>query len=860
MAPPRNVVRAMFDIKPVTQSGDLDLEKIERAEPTISLRSSAGSEAIPLRIKKVAESRPLKEKVVGRKTPKNPQPHRETIADFENSLQNLVDIRAELARVGGEIVSSSSTRIRPRAIIKPNQPLPIGEYEPPDNLPIAELAFHKSHLNNPEGELLETKMAGLDPEQEDRVTNFMTRRAELESPAAREVNRALEQIKKEQPYFKSKNKVSSEKTVTRGKNKNWPRRALAGGIITLLAGFGFFRVAEVKNSILAEGNSAVINLERAQANLANLDFLSAASSFALAAENFNQASKKLNLIGASFASIFSDVPGLSQVGSAQNLIFAGQNIAQAGESLATAFSELSETNFVAHLGVQGRAQRPLSEYIGGVRGSLIFAQDQINKSASLLASVDPAVLPEEKRDLFLEFNGKMPQFQEFVSAAVDYTDFLLDFVGTSKRQRYLVLFQNNSELRPTGGFPGSYALLDFNEGRLKELLVDDIYNPDGQIKDNIIPPKQLQHITPTWGIRDANWFADFRISAKKVTEFYEKVDGVKVDGVLSLTPTVVGRILEIVGPIEMKDYGVTLNAENFLPLIQEEVEYGDGHEINQPKRIVIDFVPIFLERLALQDKKTWVKIFETILVGMQEKHVLAYFSDSKMQEVAERNNFSGQVLSTKGDFLLVTHSNIKGSKTDAVTQSALSLKTKIAENGFVEHTLEITRVHEGGKTSFGFYNRQNPDFVRVLTPPGSELLEIEGQSQVSPQAIVDYTQDDFKADPDLAAYEETMKTSRGVTNFQESGKQGFGFWLVTNPGQTKTVRFRYLTPIRAEGVYTLLVQKQSGTEGDKFEFEFEPPKEAQVIFRTPSEIQGLNGNLVLDTTLKTDQNIKVQWR
>ncbi|HCX28112.1 MAG TPA: hypothetical protein DHI91_03160, partial [Candidatus Portnoybacteria bacterium] len=53
---------------------------------------------------------------------------------------------------------------------------------------------------------------------------------------------------------------------------------------------------------------------------------------------------------------------------------------------------------------------------------------------------------------------------------------------------------------------------------------------------------------------DANWFADFPSSAKKIMSFYEKAGGSTADGVISLTPTIIERLLSMTGPIEMPAY------------------------------------------------------------------------------------------------------------------------------------------------------------------------------------------------------------------------------------------------------------------------------------------------------------------
>jgi len=822
----------------------------------------------------------------------------DALAEFENIFSQQVNIRGELVKMGAKVYETKGGKPKKQGYLRTQDFLleTLGtELKspkiPPKNLPVVSIKLFKRKLDLAKATLLRkkeprqktevaltskrtgqlTKVTYLDKREKmtrslelaEQIDSFMIGKTAVSSPASREIDILLDNLKKKTLKFTAaKSKGLSKWDFIKRLSKKY-----IGGLIIVVFLLAFFiqKGIDIKNDAIDSGNIAIINLEKAKENLEELNFFSAANNFALAGKNFSQASKKLNLMGASFISLFSDIPGLSQVKNAKNLLKAGKEMSLAGESLANAFDELSYTNFVSYFGSPQLPQKPLSEYINQFRSSLIFAKEKISNTREYLEEVDISTLPDSDKELFADFKGKIPRFQEFTDSAINYSDFLLNLVGSTEYKQYLVLFQNNSELRPTGGFPGTYGILKFNQGYLEEIFVDDIYNPDGQIKKNIIPPHELQHITPTWGMRDANWFADFPTSARKVMEMYELDGGLEVDGVFSFTPTVITRILEIIGPIEMPEYDVILDANNFLPLVQSEVEYGENKEINQPKKIIVDFTPKFIEKLAEQDKENWLKIFQMLIDGMLEKHILAYLKDPEMQTTVVENNFAGEVGETEGDFLLVTHSNIKGSKTDAVIKNSIEIETKITEKGFIEHVLKITRSHSGGKTPYGFYNRQNPDYIRVMVPKGSELLQIKGNSRVFINPIVDYDSQDsigiFVTDPDLQKYESQVIYDRGIKVFPEAGKTVFGFWLLTDPGDTRTVTVKYLTPVKVEdGEYSILIQKQPGTLADKLDFRLIPPSDKQVVFRYPVEVQSLNGNLILDSDLLTDRIIGISWR
>lgn len=582
----------------------------------------------------------------------------------------------------------------------------------------------------------------------------------------------------------------------------------------------------VENNVLANGKNAAENVAIAKEQLENLQFVEAANSFALASDDFSRANNTLGKLGASFSWLLQYIPGLNQISSANNITLAGQYMTQVGHDAALFLESASKVHLSSLLSPQAGAGQSFYELFKQFREVAESSKSRVDKTKKLLARINPSVLPEDKRELFKLFKEQLPKLSEALDKSVSYTDALAALVPEKGTRKYMILFQNNSELRATGGFPGSYAVITFDDGRLTGIKVDDIYNPDGQLREKIVPPKPLQHITPTWGARDANWFADFPTSAKKVIEFYREGSGESVDGVLTLTPDVIIDILKLTGPIHMSDYGVTLGADNFLAQVQEEVEYGERRPGQQtPKKILIDFFPIFLEKIGDSDQKTWLEIVDIFSRALTEKHMLAYFNDETLQSVALENGFAGNLTDNTRDYLQVVYTNVKGSKTDVMTNSSLKLNTKLNKDGSADHELQITRTHRGGGERLRFYNLQNPAYVRVYVPQGSQLEFIDGNDVPDFQPLVDYSGSDYKADRDLSRIEEnSTHPHTGVDVFEESGKTVFGFWMILDPKDTKTVTLRYKVKDGYEDDdYKIYIQKQSGTVADPLEVDVELP-------------------------------------
>jgi len=458
--------------------------------------------------------------------------------------------------------------------------------------------------------------------------------------------------------------------------------------------------------------------------------------------------------------------------------------------------------------------------------------------------------------------GSIPLAKEMLEEVLGYSEDFLEILGHSNPRQYLLVFQNNSETRATGGFIGTYGLLELDRGEITNLFIDGIFNADGQLHEKIIPPRPIQKVSTAWSMHDSNWFADFPTSAEKITWFYEKTGGPTVDGVISLTPTVFERLLEITGPISMPEYNVVLTPENFVELIQYKVEIDYDKELNRPKKILGDFTPKFIEKLgelSSQDKK---KAMEIIFDALGEKHILAYFRDQSLETLAINEGWAGELKKTDRDYLSVVSSNINGFKTDRVVKESINHLSEIQEDGSIINTLTITREHQGGQTDYDWWNRVNANYLRVYLPLGSELVSAKGQTVEVYHPPIDYDQQGFKRDPLVNSIENNMVIDQrtGTHIFEENGKTVFGNWAYVSPGKTVVLTYRYRLPFKIDltkstDSYSLLIQKQLGSLGSQFSHQLKFPEDWQISWQYPQEIDYQN----YLTDLKTDRFLGITF-
>jgi len=588
------------------------------------------------------------------------------------------------------------------------------------------------------------------------------------------------------------------------------------------------------------------------------DFSVSGRYFEDAHENFSQASRDIDDWAGIFGEISANIPFFSAISSGKNALSAAGHLALAGKYLNDILASASalQNPFGSN---RNDSMIPIFR---NMLSGISSAHEELVSARDLMNEVQISDIPENKRDKFLLLKNNLPYVIENMENIAVNGGAFMDMLGANGPRKYVFLFQNNHEIRPTGGFIGSYGFLDMHEGAIRKFFVNGIFDPDGQLSVNIVPPQPVQKISAAWSLHDSNWFPDFPLSAEKAIFFYEKTGGPTVDGVIAVTPEFLRRLLEITGPIYLEQHHVTVDAGNFIEKIQNKVEVDYDISENKPKQILSDLAPILLEKtIQLHDGNTLFKMLDAIYSAAREKHILLYSRNETIQKLYSQIGWSGEVRVAPADFFEVVNANINGFKTDGVVEESVNHSAEIQVDGSIIDTVSITRKHTGGDTKYDWWNRVNADFMRIYVPEGSQLISVSGQTREIVSSPLDYDALGFKRDDDIERIERSAKIDpeSGTRIYSESGKTVFGNWVYVSPKEDVTVTYVYKLPFSARELsstsdapsYSLLVQKQSGTLGDRFESIVHYPSEWKTVWNHGYKAD-VAGTLSWIGDLKTD--------
>lgn len=648
------------------------------------------------------------------------------------------------------------------------------------------------------------------------------------------------------------------------KKKLWSGIGLIGVFVIgcfLLAHF----LGALKNEIRGYGENGYADLSLAAEALKARHFSDALVSFERAKQDFSQAESRLPAWGSVAIDVIRFVPGLSGAASGKNALSAGSHFASAGASLARVAGALNVSSDAYR---QGESVS-LLHFLELEKEPLSRVTREMAEADQDLGRVNVADIPEDKRGKFLLVRENLPVMLGMAEATRRHTTLLRELLGENGPRKYLFLLQNNDEMRATGGFIGSYALLDVNDGKIRQFFVDGIFNPDGQLKENIVPPQPIQKISAAWSLHDSNWFPDFPTSAEKAIFFYEKTGGPTVDGVITLTPTVMQKLLAVTGPITLPKYGLSVDADNFIPVIQEQVEVKYDKTENKPKQVLADLSTALLEKVfASHDHEALYRIASALVEGLNEKHILLYVRHPETEALIDQAGWSGRLLPASKDFVSVIHSNINGYKTDGVIDETIRHRADIQSDGSIVDTLTITRTHRGGQTPYDWWNRVNADYLRVYVPLGAQLLSSKGATRELNEPPLAYDELGFKRVEDVVREENGMRVDEksGTRLSTESGKTVFGNWVYVSPQESVTVEYRYLLPFHIDVTetrvgksdsFSVLYQKQSGSLGSRLHSEIIFPSNLHPIWQTGANLVPYGRTLTLEETLVTDKYVGV---
>jgi hypothetical protein len=505
------------------------------------------------------------------------------------------------------------------------------------------------------------------------------------------------------------------------------------------------------------------------------------------------------------------------------------------------------------------------------RPTFLKAQARLDSAAAHQQEIDQATLSPGLRRRLDPVDRYLPLLQAGVQMAVLAPDVAPGLLGLASPRTYLVLAQNNYELRATGGFISAVGLLRVDKGQISATGFRDSYLFDDPTRPYAPPPKALTKTmrAGVWVLRDANWSPDFPTTARVAGEIYQLGQGVAVDGVIAADLTAIEYIVGAIGPIQIEAYGEQISQENLVDKLKKYWANPLGQEKDQWSHRK-DFMAaladgVFTHLEAELGDRQMANLLVALWKSLEEKHLLIYVDDPSVGRFLAENNWDGAIRAVEGDYLFVVDTNVGYNKVDPKVERALDYQVVIGDDG---------RAY--GRVTISYTNTSSVEVDRCLQeakfqPSYDQMMEgcywdylrlcVAEGSRITWASEVPLPQGSLLSQAGEAPADDGKPTAEP----SERGKAVFSQFLVVAPGQQQEIGFQYDLPfeiVREEGGsrYQLLIQKQPGTLAVPVHLAVTLPASARLTATQPQPTQVLDNVVEFETVLSTDQHFELVWR
>lgn len=460
--------------------------------------------------------------------------------------------------------------------------------------------------------------------------------------------------------------------------------------------------------------------------------------------------------------------------------------------------------------------------------------------ASLLVSdisADLSKMQKELQDINLSFirqtniNSKLTKTEQELNFIKSILPILKD--ASEGKQKYLILFQNDLELRPTGGFIGSYGVLDLKEGKIVNFSIHDVYEADGQLKAHVDPPAPIREIMnqPNWFLRDSNFDPDFSLAGQQAMWFLEKETDDKFDGVIGINLGLLRDMLTATGGVYLPDFNENITADNLYlkAVVSSQKDFFPGSTAK--KDFLGSLYRTILFMLSEGNNVDWSKIVQVVEKGLDEKNIMFYFQNEDLQKKVASMGWGGRMADVScresncfPDYIAVIEANLGVNKANLYIQKETILTKTIISDGNVDTTITIQYKNNSPEEVFPAGTYKN--YLRIYIPRDSIVKNVS----IDNGTIDKVDQKDYGKD-----------------------KKEVGFLVAVPPIGKKEVKMEYLLPIKiflTDKVYQFFYQQQPGAYTSPLALNFAFPKNWQIKGKNFQPVRGSNGyNYTTDTAV-----------
>lgn len=421
---------------------------------------------------------------------------------------------------------------------------------------------------------------------------------------------------------------------------------------------------------------------------------------------------------------------------------------------------------------------------------------------------------------------------------------LPQILGEPTKRTYAIVFQNNQELRPTGGFIQAVALVTFANGTLVSSEVMSSYELDQKLLGSVQPPEEIQRYLgeKQWFLRDSNWDPHFPNTASKIAWFIDQTHEVQVDGVVAVNLESLQEFIAAMGPIDVPEYNEIITDKN----LHERMEF-HSEVVLAPGSTQRDYSAVLLEKVlakasALPDSAV-LPLLKAVQRSIERQETLIALFPEAEQEILATAGWAGSIVrpdcpaqlagvNCRVDYLFPVEANVGVNKANAYIARSVDHDITLSATAAAHvHTLRLENTARSNSWPKGTYR----NYLRMLVPENTELSGIT----INTRPIA----------------------SDQINQYVEQGLRVIGFEVAVPIQEQVEIQVSYVVPQELDTAfsYAFFLQKQSGVTAVATTVSMQSPEGMQPIRIAPSAAVEAD---VVEFTLKQSEHafVGVQYQ
>ena len=305
----------------------------------------------------------------------------------------------------------------------------------------------------------------------------------------------------------------------------------------------------------------------------------------------------------------------------------------------------------------------------------------------------------------------------------------LNLLWHEQRKRYLIVFQNADEIRPTWGFMWSMWLLEVFKWKVQLFQKKDVYAIEWDLKtanyERLAAPKGINELTETFWLRDSNYFVNLKDSSQAI-KFFTDNAGIDIDGIIYINQNTLLRFLEITGPIYFEELNMYISHENFSQMMSLVVEAKifKWWTLGTPKQVLFDFIELFIDELV--DQGRYFDYLQAVIHDVESRDIMMWSFKESQNAFLTDMWLNGKIdYNQTLDLIYPSFTSLSGNKSDRYMMRRYNHIVRSWSSCSYEIETEILSQHQ--MTQSDIQSIQSTIDTYELDDPN--LLEIQGAAR-----------------------------------------------------------------------------------------------------------------------------------